>query len=234
MKALLVEDDLALSDVIAFTLRRAGFDVVTAYDGQAGLVAWELEIPDLVILDLNLPRLDGLTVCRRIRAQADTPIIMLTVHGSDDAVVAGLEIGADDYIVKPFSPTQLVARARAVLRRAGVPAMPSVLEAGGLTLDRTRSEVQRAGQPPIRLTPLETRLLETLMINPGRVVSTDTVIRAVWGAEGADRTMLKQLVYRLRAKIEPDPTHPTLIETIPGIGYALALDDAPAATKAVD
>lgn len=225
MKALLVEDDLALSDVIAFTLRRAGFDVVTAYDGQAGLAAWELEIPDLVILDLNLPRLDGLTVCRRIRAQADTPIIMLTVHGSDDAVVAGLEIGADDYIVKPFSPTQLVARARAVLRRAGVPALPSVLEAGGLTLDRTRSEVQRVGQPPIRLTPLETRLLETLMINPGRVVSTDSVIRAVWGAEGADRTMVKQLVYRLRTKIEPDPAHPTTIETIPGIGYALALDD---------
>lgn len=234
MKALLVEDDLALSDVIAFTLRRAGFDVVTAYDGQAGLAAWEVELPDLVILDLNLPKLDGLTVCRRIRAQADTPVIMLTVHGGDDAVVAGLETGADDYIVKPFSPTQLVARARAVLRRAGVTTTPSVLEAAGLTLDRTRSEVQRAGQPAIRLTPLETRLLETLMINPGRVVPTDTVIRAVWGAEGADRTMLKQLVYRLRAKIEPDPTHPTLIETIPGIGYALALDDAAAPSKAVD
>lgn len=222
MKILLVEDDLALSDVIAFTLRRASFEVVAAYDGQAALAAWEQELPDLIILDLNLPKVDGLTVCRRIRSQDDTPIIMLTVHGGDEAVVTGLEMGADDYIVKPFSPTQLVARARAVLRRAGVPTTPGTLEAAGLWLDRGRGEVQRPGQPPMRLTPLETRLLEALMLDAGRVLSSESLIRAVWGAEGADRTMLKQLVYRLRSKIEPEPTHPTLIETIPGIGYALA------------
>lgn len=222
MKVLLVEDDLALSDVIAFTLRRAGFDVIVAYDGQSALATWEQEVPDLVILDLNLPKLDGLSVCRRIRAQADTPIIMLTVRGGDEAVVSGLEIGADDYIVKPFSPTQLVARVRAVLRRAGVTPTPGMLEAAGLILDRSRGEVQRSGQDPIRLTPLETRLLEALMINAGRVLSADSLISAVWGAESADRTMLKQLVYRLRAKIEPEPSHPTTIETIPGIGYALS------------
>lgn len=221
MRLLIVEDDLALSDVLAFTMRRAGFDVVTVYDGLAGLAAWEQHAPDLVILDLNLPRLDGLTVCRRIRAQGSTPIIMLTVAGSDEAVVAGLETGADDYVVKPFSPTQLVARVRSVLRRSGATPTAGVLEAAGLTLDRSRNEAQRLGQAPVRLTPLETRLLETLLINAGHVLSSDALISAVWGAEGADRTMLKQLVYRLRAKIEPDPANPSLVETVPGIGYAL-------------
>jgi DNA-binding response OmpR family regulator len=120
MKLLVVEDDLALSDVVAFTLRRAGFDVLTAYDGLTALATWAQEAPDLVVLDLNLPRLDGLAVCRQIRSQGDTPIIILSVRGGDEAVVKGLELGADDYIVKPFSPTQLVARVRALLRRAGV------------------------------------------------------------------------------------------------------------------
>ena len=221
MKVLVVEDDLALSDVIAFTMRRAGFDVVAAYDGLAGLDMWLAERPDLVLLDLNLPKLDGLSVCRRIRKEADTPIIMLTVRDSDEAVVAGLETGADDYMVKPFSPTQLVARARAVMRRAGVAPTSGVLEAAGLSLDRSRNEVRRPGGEPVRLTPLEVRLLEALMLNAGQVLPADTLIANVWGPEGGDRAMLKQLVYRLRAKIESDPAQPSLIETVPGIGYAL-------------
>ena len=221
MKVLVVEDDLALSDVIAFTMRRAGFDVVAAYDGLAGLDMWLAERPDLVLLDLNLPKLDGLSVCRRIRKEADTPIIMLTVRDSDEAVVAGLETGADDYIVKPFSPTQLVARARAVMRRAGVAPTSGVLEAAGLSLDRSRNEVRRPGGEPVRLTPLEVRLLEVLMLNAGQVLPADTLIANVWGLEGGDKAMLKQLVYRLRAKIESDPAQPSLIETVPGIGYAL-------------
>ena len=221
MKVLVVEDDLALSDVIAFTMRRAGFDVVAAYDGLAGLDMWLAERPDLVLLDLNLPKLDGLSVCRRIRKEADTPIIMLTVRDSDKAVVAGLETGADDYMVKPFSPTQLVARARAVMRRAGVAPTSGVLEAAGLSLDRSRNEVRRPGGEPVRLTPLEVRLLEALMLNAGQVLPADTLIANVWGLEGGDKAMLKQLVYRLRAKIESDPAQPSLIETVPGIGYAL-------------
>ena len=221
MKVLVVEDDLALSDVIAFTMRRAGFDVVAAYDGLAGLDMWLAERPDLVLLDLNLPKLDGLSVCRRIRKEADTPIIMLTVRDSDEAVVAGLETGADDYMVKPFSPTQLVARARAVMRRTGVAPTSGVLEAAGLSLDRSRNEVRRPGGEPVRLTPLEVRLLEVLMLNAGQVLPADTLIANVWGPEGGDRAMLKQLVYRLRAKIESDPAQPSLIETVPGIGYAL-------------
>ncbi len=224
MKVLLVEDDLALSDVVAFTLRRAGYEVVAAYDGLAALESYAAAAPDLLLLDLNLPRLDGLGVCRRVRAESDVPIIILSVRGEDESVVRGLEMGADDYMVKPFSPTQLVARIRAVMRRVGVAATPAALEAGGLALDRSRGEVSRAGLPAVRLTALELKLLEALMRDPGRVLPADTLIAAVWGPEGGDRAMLKQLVYRLRGKIE-DGADPGVIETVPGIGYALTKSD---------
>jgi len=220
MKLLLVEDDLALSDVIAFTMRRAGFEIITAYDGLTALTTWEQQRPDLLILDLNLPKLDGLDVCRRIRLVDKTPIIMLSVRGGDEAVVKGLELGADDYIVKPFSPSQLVARVRAVLRRAGVVETPSILTVGDLTLDRSRSEVQRPDSPPLRLTQLEVRLLAMLMLNAGQVLTSDQLITTVWGADGGDRAMLKQLVYRLRTKLEASAAQPP-IETIPNIGYTL-------------
>jgi DNA-binding response OmpR family regulator len=220
MKILIVEDDLALSDVLAFTLRRAGFETLVVHDGLAAVAAWEKESPDLIVLDLNLPKLDGLGVCRHIRARDKTPIIILSVRGSDEAIVTGLEQGADDYIVKPFSPGQLVARIRAVLRRAGLAATPGVLTVADLTLDRARNEVQRPNQLPIRLTPLETKLLETLLIHAGQVLTSEGLITAVWGAEGGDKTMLKQLVYRLRTKLESD-NGPTQIETIPGVGYSL-------------
>jgi DNA-binding response OmpR family regulator len=220
VKILVIEDDLALADVLSFTLRRAGFDVRVAYDGVAGLEAWQQFAPNLVILDLNLPRLDGMGVCRALRAQSDVPIIMLTVRNLDTDIVQGLEAGADDYVVKPFSPTQLVARVRAVLRRTEGVLAPAEVLAGDLRLDRARYEVQRRGQEPIRLSSLETRLLETLMIHAGQVVTADTLLNAVWAAEGGDRAMLKQLVYRLRNKIEPDPAQRIYIETIPGVGYA--------------
>jgi DNA-binding response OmpR family regulator len=221
VKILVVEDDLSLSDIIGFALRRAGFEVKTAFDGEDALVAWADEAPALVLLDLNLPKLDGLTVCRRIRTESKTPIIILSVRGGDEAVVQGLELGADDYIVKPFSPSQLVARIRAVLRRVETTPLPGLLMVGELVLDRNRNEVQRNGQPPIRLTPLETRLLESLMLNVGQVMPAELLINAVWGIDGGDRAMLKQLVYRLRSKLEADPAQPRLLETIPGIGYAL-------------
>jgi DNA-binding response OmpR family regulator len=220
VKILVIEDDLSLADVLSFTLRRAGFDVIVAYDGVAGVEAWQQSAPNLIILDLNLPRLDGMGVCRAIRGESDVPIIMLTVRSSDADVVQGLEAGADDYVVKPFSPSQLVARVRAVLRRTDTAPAPVDLMAGDLRLDRTRNEAQRRGQEPIRLTPLEARLLETLMLHAGQVLTTDTLLTAVWAAEGGDRAMLKQLVYRLRNKIEPDPAKPIYIETIPGVGYA--------------
>lgn len=221
MKILVVEDDLSLSDVIAFTLRRAGFEILTAYDGLAALTTWEQQRPDLLVLDLNLPKLDGLDVCRRVRLIDKTPIIMLSARSGDEAVVKGLELGADDYIVKPFSPSQLVARVRAVLRRAGLVETPSVLTAATLTLDRARNEVQRAGGTTVRLTQLEVRLLDVLMLNVGQVLTSEQLIAAVWGAEGGDRAMLKQLVYRLRTKVEGGDDQPTLLETIPNVGYTL-------------
>lgn len=219
MKILIIEDDLALSDVISFTLRRGGFEVITAHDGQSGLASWQSNRPDLIVLDLNLPKLDGLEVCRRIRSIEKTPIIILSVRSGDEVVVKGLELGADDYIVKPFSPSQLVARVRAVLRRAGVVETVGTLSAAALTLDRARHEVQRADEAPIRLTQLESRLLESLMLNAGQVLTSDQLITAVWGADGGDRTMLKQLVYRLRSKIEKSEQG-NLIETIAGVGYS--------------
>ena len=222
MRVLVVEDDLSLSDVIAFTLRRAGFEILTAYDGLAALATWEQQRPELLVLDLNLPKLDGLDVCRRVRMVDKTPIIMLSVRSGDEAVVKGLELGADDYIVKPFSPSQLVARVRAVLRRAGIVETPSVLTVAHLTLDRSRNEVQRPDSPPLRLTQLEVRLLEMLMLNAGQVLTSEQLITAVWGADGGDRAMLKQLVYRLRTKLEADVSQPPPIETIPNIGYTLA------------
>jgi DNA-binding response OmpR family regulator len=222
MTILIVEDDLALLDILSFTLRRAGFDAVTANDGLAALDVWQRSTPELVLLDLNLPKLDGLEVCRRIRAQDDTPIIMLSVRGGDEAIVAGLELGADDYMVKPFSPSQLVARVRALLRRAGASPTPGLLEASGLTLDRARNELRQDAGDPVRLTPLEVRLMEALMLNAGHVLTADQLINTVWGVEAGDRTALKQLVYRLRTKLEPETGGPARIETIPGIGYALA------------
>jgi DNA-binding response OmpR family regulator len=221
MKALIVDDDLVLADVLSFTLRRAGFQVFAVHDGQAALDAWRSETPDLIILDLNLPKLDGLEVCQRIREQDDVPIIILSVRGDDDDVVRGLELGADDYVPKPFSPRQLVARAQAVLRRAGVTPTAGPLTAGDLTLDLTRRELERSGQMLAQLTPLECRLMEVLMLNVGHVLPADTLITQIWGPAGGDRTMLKQLVHRLRAKIEPDPTQQPYLETVPGVGYAL-------------
>lgn len=221
MSILLVEDDLALSDIIAFALRRAGFAVVAAYDGEQGIALWAATQPKLVLLDLNLPRRDGLSVCRHIRAAGDTPIIVLSVRSGDEEIVHALELGADDYLVKPFSPTQLVARIRAVLRRTAGATAPVDLAVGDLTLDRERRVLQVAGAAPIHLTTLECRLLEVLALNAGHVLTTETLLRAVWGAEGGNRSMLKQLIYRLRMKLGAEHAHGVRLEALPGIGYAL-------------
>jgi len=222
MKILVVDDDRVLADVVAFTLRREGFAIVQAYDGAAGFQRWVDEQPDLIILDINMPKLNGFEVCRRIRAQADTPIIMLTVREEEGDIVRGLEIGADDYIVKPFSPRQLVARVKAILRRAGRQPSPAELQVGDLKLVSSKREViLDRGSEPVSLTHLENRLLECLMVNAGQVLTFDTIIDRVWGPAAADRDMLRQLVHRLRAKIEPNPSEPIYIQTVPGLGYVL-------------
>jgi DNA-binding response OmpR family regulator len=223
VKALIVDDDLALSDIIAFTLRRSGFATVAAYDGVSGLERWVAETPDIVILDLNLPGRDGLSICREIRRTSDVPIIILSVRDDEEDIVAGLQLGADDYMVKPFSPRQMMARIEAVLRRAQAePLSPEPVRAADLTLDVSRFEVRRGPALLATLTRLECRLLELLMVNCGQALPADYLIDRVWGAGGADRTMLKQLVYRLRRKIEADPAAPAYLQTVANVGYAFA------------
>ncbi len=224
MKALVVEDDPVLADLVAFTLRRQGFEVAQVYDGEAALQRWREWNPDLVILDLKLPRRDGFQVCRAIRQeQEETAIIMLTARTDEDDMIEGLGIGADDYITKPFSPRQLVARVRAVMRRAGKPARPAKRQVGNLQLDPARREVRSGSAPPVALTSLENRLLDYLMANAGQVMSPDNIINYVWGVDGADRDMLRQLIKRLRGKIEPERGKPVYIETVPGMGYGLVV-----------
>jgi DNA-binding response OmpR family regulator len=219
MKALIVDDDRVLADVVAFTLRREGFNVILAYDGATALARWKEHNPDLIVLDVNMPKMDGFAVCQKIRENTNTPIILLTVRGEEDDIVRGLNLGADDYIVKPFSPRQLVARANAVLRRAGQSIISPALKVGDLSFEPRSRQVVIAEGEPISLTPLENRLLEYLMLNAGQVLTTDAIIDHVWGPSGGDRDMLRQLVRRLRNKIEPDPTDPSIIKTIPGLGY---------------
>lgn len=221
MKALVVEDDRVLADLIAFTLRREEYQVNLAYDGETALQQWRDNRPDIIVLDLNLPKIDGFTVCSRIRAEDDTPIIMLTVRNEENDIVRGLELGADDYILKPFSPRQLVARIQSILRRAGKSHAPAVYSAGHLTLDSNRRELCVDHNQTIRLTSLENRLLRYLMINTGYILTHEAIIGQVWGPEGGDRDMLRQLVRRLRRKIDLDPTQPTYIENVPGRGYGL-------------
>lgn len=201
MKVLIVDDDRVLADVLAFTMRREGFQVIRAFDGKAALQCWAEEQPDLIILDVNLPKLDGFSVCQRIRDQADTPILLLTVRDEEDDIVHGLELGADDYITKPFSPRQLVARAQSVLRRAGKMPVPAIRQVGDLTLDPSRREMRIDDGEVISLTPLESRLLDYLMLNVEHVLTAEAIIAHVWGAGGGDRDMLRQLVRRLRSKI---------------------------------
>lgn len=223
MKALVVDDDLVLADVVSFTLRRAGFEVVLAHDGRAALERFREETPNIVILDVELPGVDGLEVCRSIRSESDTPVIMLTVRDSDDDVVRGLGLGADDYITKPFSPAQLVARAQAVTRRSGQANVPRQLAFAGLTLDPERHAVSVGKHEVAQLTPLEYKLLETFVLNREQVLPFDTLIDRVWGPDGGDKAMLKQLVYRVRRKIEPEQGSQieVFLEAIPGVGYAL-------------
>jgi DNA-binding response OmpR family regulator len=241
MKVLIVDDDRVLADVVAFTLRREGFHISLAYDGEAALQRWAEEEPDLIVLDVNMPKLDGFAVCQRIRKQADTPILLLTVRGEEDDIVHGLELGADDYITKPFSPRQLVARAQAVLRRAGKTPAPAIRQVGALRLDLSRRMLRFGEGEAVSLTPLESRLLDYLMLNAGHVLTAEAIIDHVWGTDGSDRDTLHQLVYRLRIKITqacgtdfiprlspkdtdgPDSAAPAYIKTIPGLGYDLTV-----------
>ncbi|HEY3177238.1 MAG TPA: response regulator transcription factor [Candidatus Polarisedimenticolia bacterium] len=228
MKVLVVDDDLELLGLIGFVLRQAGYLVIEAQDGPTALAAFEREEPDLVVLDVNLPRIDGFEVLRRIRAAgARTPVMMLTVRSSEEDQVRGLDQGADDYLAKPFSPRTLLARVRALLRRAGIE-KPAGLAVGDLALDPARQSVIVGGGPAVRLTGLEFRLLQMLLANAGRALAAERLTSHVWGHRGmGDRQLLKQLVHRVRRKVERDPADPRYLITVSGVGYQLQPTGAP-------
>lgn len=217
---LIIEDEPELVRVLRSYLEQAGFHVLSAQRGDTGLSTWEHKRPDLVILDLNLPGLDGLDVAREIRRKANTPIIMLTARVEETEQIIGLELGADDYIPKPFSPRLVVARVRALLRRSeGEPTSSSILRAADLEIDLEAHSLTRNGQL-IELTPTEYNLLAALVAQPGRAFNRLQLLEATQGTayEGYERT-IDAHIKNLRAKIEPNPKKPRYIETVFGIGY---------------
>jgi DNA-binding response OmpR family regulator len=197
---------------------------VKASDGPSAIHAFRGESPDLAVLDINMPGASGFQVCEAIRAQSRIPIMMLTVRGEEEDLVKALELGADDYLTKPFSPRTLLARIKALLRRAGIESSGPV-SAGRLALDAEEHTVRIDNGEPVRLTKLELRLLQMLLASVGRTVSSDRLLIQVWGHRNSgDRQLLKQLVHRLRHKIEVDPANPQLLQTSAGSGYKLVVE----------
>jgi DNA-binding response OmpR family regulator len=224
MKILIADDDRDLLGLIAFTLTQAGYLVVKANDGPAAIHAFQGESPDLAVLDINMPGASGFQVCEAIRAKSRIPVMMLTVRGEEEDLIRALDLGADDYLTKPFSPRTLLARIKALLRRAGIETAAPV-SAGRLQLDAEEHTVRIDSGEPVRLTKLELRLLQMLLANVGRTVSSDRLLIQVWGHRNSgDRQLLKQLVHRLRHKIEADPANPQLLQTSAGSGYKLVVE----------
>ncbi len=223
-RILVVEDEQSFSDALSFMLRKEGFDVAVADDGQVAVETFERDGADLVLLDIMLPGMSGTEVCRRIRTTSQVPIIMVTAKDSEIDKVVGLELGADDYVTKPFSSRELVARIRAVMRRrTAEPGSKSdvTLSAGNIEMDVERHVVTVDGET-VKLPLKEFELLEVLMRNAGRVLTRGQLIDRVWGSDYVgDTKTLDVHVKRLRSKIEPEPAEPTVLVTVRGLGYKL-------------
>ncbi|WP_170141034.1 response regulator transcription factor [Allonocardiopsis opalescens] len=218
-RVLVVDDDPTVAEVVAGYLDREGFAVDRAADGHDALRRAVEAPPDLVVLDLMLPGLDGWEVCRRLRAQAPVPVIMLTARGDETDRILGLELGADDYVTKPFSPRELVLRVRSVLRRADARPEPAVpLRAHGIAVDPAARTADRDGTP-LALTLREFDLLAFFLAHPGRAFRREELMRRVWGWDFGDLSTVTVHVRRLREKVEADPAHPRVITTIWGVGY---------------
>ena len=225
MKVLLVEDDADLLDLLTYALRREGYEVLSAMDGQQALKRWEDEAPDIVLLDANLPKTDGYEVCRRIRHEGPTPIIMLTARDDEEDVLRGFRLGADDYVSKPFSARQLTARMKAVLRRAQAdPYRQPTREVkiGDVILDLQSYSV-KAQERDIQLTPLEFRILYLLGVNEGRVIPYSRLVEYAWGYEGGDSSLLKTHICHIRQKLNLSAGKHGGIRAVPGVGYSLAI-----------
>lgn len=246
MKVLLVDDDADLLDVTAYALRRKGFDVILAGDGNHGLRRWQSDQPDVVVVDVRLPTLSGFEVCQRIRQGSATPVILLTALTDEEHVIQGFRVGADDYVTKPFSPQQLAMRIQAVWRRGsrmGHPEPPLQIRVGDLVLDAESHEVFRSGQQ-VQLTPREFLILHLLASNLGRVVSTSRLVDYAWGYNGGDPSLLKTHISHIRTKLGLPAKGPGGITVVPTVGYRLSgpavdqtcsgaekLDRAPADTQ---
>ena len=219
-RILIIEDEASYREATAYMLRREGFDVIEAADGASGLATYDAEGADLVLLDLMMPGLPGTEVCRELRRRGNMGIIMVTARDSEVDRVVGLELGADDYVTKPFAHRELVARIRAVLRRGGAAEVqPDVVESHGVRIDVERHEVTVSGRP-VRLALKEFELLTLLVRNAGRVLTRGQLIERIWGADYVgDTKTLDVHVKRVRAKIEVDPSTPERLVTVRGLGY---------------
>jgi two-component system KDP operon response regulator KdpE len=235
VQILLVDDELSIQRAMAPLLRSRGYAVTVAGAGRAALEAFERDRPDLVILDLGLPDMDGSEVCRQIRDRADTPILVLSARGAEKDKVAALDQGADDYVTKPFGAEELMARVRVAIRRSlgRDESLRGQLTRGDLMIDFDRRRVHR-GEVEIRLTPKEFELLTLLLTNAGRVLTHKSILKAIWGPHGVDQPEhLRVLMGQLRKKIEPDPAHPRYLLTEPWVGYRFA-DEPEAEGDGVD
>jgi DNA-binding response OmpR family regulator len=223
-RVLVADDDPLIQRLVRTHLDRAGFRVLIAGDGEEAVSMAAADQPDLIVLDLMLPKLDGFEVCRRVREFSLVPVVMLTARGEQGDKLRGFEAGADDYLTKPFAPAELVARVRAVLRRtqlAGPASAAAVVRCGGLTIDLARRRVQVKNEV-VKLTPTEFQLLQQLALNAGKVLSHTELLTSVWGPEYRDdRDYLWAYVRHLRRKLEADPEHPEHIVSHAGYGYAL-------------
>ncbi|MFH1381708.1 MAG: response regulator transcription factor [Chloroflexota bacterium] len=222
VRILVADDELNIVKFLRANLEANGFTVVAAIDGAEALQKIEIEPPDLVLLDITMPGMDGFEVCRRLREWSQVPIIMVSARADERDKVKCLDLGADDYITKPFGAIELIARVRAVLRRCGtgetVKAQPH-FDCGDLHINFAGHQVARSGSE-VKLTPTEFNLLQELVLNRGKALTHTYLLNKVWGAEyGEEREYLHVFVRRLRAKLEPDPTHPSYILTLPGVGY---------------
>ena len=221
-RILIVDDEVSILKFLRSNLEDRGYAVISASNGEEALNTIEMELPDLIVLDVMMPKMDGFEVCRRLREWSQIPIIMLSARGDEKDKVKCLDLGADDYIVKPFGASELMARVSAVLRRtktADLSPMRSSIASGDLAINFAKRQITRAGAE-VKLTPTEYALLQELAVNSGKVLTHTHLLNKVWGPEYRDeREYLHVFVRRLRSKLEPDPDKPTYILTISGVGY---------------